>query len=500
MTDAPINTSAVITGDRRLVFTSQLGTLYGFDILNGDVQVNPKWKISFGDVITKSPAIDASNFIYIGTDAGRFIKLKLNDDGTVTIKWNINLGKAILSSPVIDADGYVYVGLAGGDFCKVDPINGNKIWSYNTTADVYAAPFINTFGTIYIANKKGLVTALNSNKRVLWKYQTDDAVTSNILYTKGMLYFGSESGSYTAIFDDPNSVAVNNTVTGAIANGNQNANPTYNTTSTGSVSGIIEREPIWGTFQGNYRRTGSKPIDCPTKPLVVSSTGMFAFCQGSSLKLSFTDTVASFAWRLDPSTIISNTDKTITASKAGNYKLSVTNIFGCVTNSDSYVVNEIPLPAAPVVNRNANNFLTSNYATGNKWYKDGVEISDTTQNLKPTVVGSYTVKTTQNTCLSTSSSPYYYFITDVINLSNNQFIKINPNPFVTNITLSFLINGRSTLNAAVYEFTTSNKVWSKQNITTNSNLGLSNLSAGTYIIRVYSDDFKVNSVFKIIKL
>ena len=88
----------------------------------------------------------------------------------------------------------------------------------------------------------------------------------------------------------------------------------------------------------------------------------------------------------------------------------------------------------------------------------------------------------------------------VIRPRDNQFIKINPNPFVTNITLSFLINGRSTLNAAVYEFTTSNKVWSKQNITTNSNLGLSNLSAGTYIIRVYSDDFKINSVFKIIKL
>ena len=83
---------------------------------------------------------------------------------------------------------------------------------------------------------------------------------------------------------------------------------------------------------------------------------------------------------------------------------------------------------------------------------------------------------------------------------SNQFIKINPNPFVSNITLSFLINGRNTLNAAVYEFTTSNKVWSKQNITSNSNLGLSNLPAGTYIIRVYSDDVKVNSVFKIIKL
>ena len=501
MTDAPINTSAVITGDRKLVFTSQSGTLYGFDIFKGDVQVNPKWKITFGDIITKSPAIDASNFIYIGTDAGRFIKLKLNDDGTNSIKWNVNLGRAILSSPVIDADGFVYVGLAGGDFCKIDPVNGNKIWTYNTTADLISAPFINEFGTIYIANKKGLVTALNANKRVLWDYQTDNAITSNILYAKGMLYFGSESGSFTAIYDDPNSVAVNNSVVGSIPNGNQNTNPSYNTTSTGSVSGIVEREPIWGTFQGNYRRTGSKPIDCPTKPLIASSNGTFAFCQGSSLKLSFADTVTSFAWRVDTSsTIISSTDKTITAAKAGNYKLSVTNIFGCVTNSDSYIVNEIPLPAAPVVNRNANNFLTSNYATGNKWYKDGVELSDTTQNFKPTVAGSYTVKTTQNTCLSTSSSPYYYFITDVVNLSNNQFIKINPNPFVSNITLSFLINGRNTLNAAVYEFTTSNKVWSKQNITSNSNLGLSNLPAGTYIIRVYSDDVKVNSVFKIIKL
>ncbi len=501
MTDAPINTSAVITGDRKLVFTSQSGTLYGFDIFKGDVQTNPKWKIAFGDIITKSPAIDANNFIYIGTDAGRFIKLKLNNDGTITVKWNINLGSPILSSPVIDADGFVYVGLADGDFCKVDPSNGQKLWSYNTGAEIYAAPYINEFGTIYIANKNGLVTAINSNRRVLWRYQADDAITSNILYTKGMLYFGSESGSFTAIYDNPNSVAVNNNVAVSLTNDNQSSIQSNNITSFGSVSGIIEREPVWGTFQGNYRRTGSKPIDCPTKPLVSSSAGIFGFCQGGSLKLTFADSVTSFAWRVDSSsTIISTVDKTITATKAGNYKLSVTNIYGCVTNSDVYTVSEFPLPTAPVVNRNSDNFLTSNYSTGNKWYKDGVALPDTTQKFKPTVAGNYTVKTTQNTCLSASSNAYYFVITDVINLSNNQFIKINPNPFVSNLVLSFSINGHTTLNADVYEFATSNKVWSKQNIYSNSNLGLSTLSAGTYLIRVYSDDFKINSVFKIIKL
>ena len=494
ITDNPINTSAVITGDRKLVITSQSGTLYGFDIFTNAIQTVPKWKVVFGDIITKSPAIDASNNIYVGTDAGRFIKLKLEENGTISIKWNVTLASAIESSPVIDADGFVYVGAKNGDFYKINPANGSTVWVYNTGASIYSAPYISEFGSIFIANKKGLVTAIDTDKNVLWKYQDKAAISANILYIKGMLYFGSEAGDYSAIYDYPNAVAINDKYAAATVSEKQNIK------NASVANTLIARDPIWGTFQGNYRRNGSKPIDCPTKPLVISSTGQYAYCQGGSINLSFTDTVTNFAWKYDSLTTLNTSDKTITANKAGSYKVAVKNIYGCVTNSDTYNISELKLPTTPLITRTTDNLLASSYPTGNKWYRDGVALADTAQLFKPITTGNYTVKTTQNTCQSTMSLGYYYVVTDIINIGGNQFIRINPNPFVNKLYLSFLVNGNNTLNVNVYDFTSGRLVTNRKNVATGNDLDLAGLVAGVYIFQVYSNDNKTNYTFKIVKL
>ena len=84
------------------------------------------------------------------------------------------------------------------------------------------------------------------------------------------------------------------------------------------------------------------------------------------------------------------------------------------------------------------NCLIAN-TNGTNWYKDGTLITDTTQKIKPTTGGSFTAKTTQNGCTSSLSVPYYYLVTDIINLSANEFIKLAPNPFTNQLNFDFVV-------------------------------------------------------------
>jgi hypothetical protein len=496
MSDAPINSSAVITGDRKLIFTSDSGTLYGFDILTNTIQTAPKWKVSFGDIVTKSPAIDASNNIYIGTNTGRLIKLKLNESGTVSILWNITLSSPIQSSPVIDADGFVYVGQNSGDFSKINPANGQLIWTFNTNSTITSAPFINEYGTIYIANESGYVYAIDANKKIQWMYKDDDGIVANILYLKGMLYFGSLAGSYTAIFDDPNSVAINTNLTSTM-----NAGKVTQSIKPLNTNNIPIREPIWGTFQGNYKRNGTKPIDCPTKPIISSlNSGSFSFCENSSIQLRVSDTVTNFVWKYQDTLLTESKSRTLNVNKPGRYAVAVTNIYGCTINSDLVTVNRIPLPTTPIINRDQSGNLVSNYASGNKWYKDNTLLNDTTNSIKPNGVGNYTLQTTQNGCTSNISSAYFYVVTNLIQLDNGQYINLNPNPFVNKLILNFNIKNSPTLNVDVIDFASGRLITSRRNIYTNSDLNIGNINAGIYLLKVYTNDLKVNFTFKIVKL
>ena len=496
MSDAPINTSAVITGDRKLVFTSESGTLYGFDIFTNAIQTVPKWKISFGDIVTKAPAIDATNNIYIGTNTGRLIKLKLNDAGTVSVLWNVTLPSPIQSSPVIDADGFVYVGQNSGDFSKINPTNGELIWTFNTSSTINSAPFINEYGTIYIANESGYVYAIDANKNIKWMYKDEDGIVANILYVKGMLYFGSLSGAYTAIFDDPNSVAINTNLTTTVSAGKVNQSiKTLNTTS------IPVREPIWGTFQGNYKRNGAKPLDCPPKPTIRSlNNGLFSFCESSSLPIRYSDTTINFVWKYQDTLLTESKTRTLNVTKPGQYSVAVTNVYGCTTSSDLVTVSKIPIPATPNIIRAQNGNLLSNYNSGNKWYKDNILLTDTTSFLAPKGVGNYSLQTSQNGCISQMSTSYYYVVTNVVQLENGQYINLNPNPFINRLIINFNINKNPSLNADVIDFATGRLITSRKNVFTNTDLNLANINAGIYLIKVYSNDLKVNVTFKIVKL
>jgi hypothetical protein len=126
---------------------------------------------------------------------------------------------------------------------------------------------------------------------------------------------------------------------------------------------------------------------------------------------------------------------------------------------------------------------------------------DSTQNsIKPSTSGSYAIKTIIDNCKSLLSNPYYYLITDIINLSINEFIKLAPNPFMGQLNFDFKINNYQKLNIEIFELTTGKRVLNLQNQLPGQTLDLNALSSGTYIIKVFSLDNKINYQFKMVKI
>ncbi len=339
--DAAINSSAVITGDRKLIFTSQSGTLYGFDIKTSESQTVAKWKLNIGEVVSKSPAVDRSNNLYVGTEGGNLLKIRLNTDGTIEQIWKTNLTSSLQVSPVIDADGNVYIGNKDGAFYKINSTSGAIIWKFETGAEIKSTPSISEFGNIYVANMSGLIYALNSNKEVKWKYQAEAPISANILYINNMLYLGTESGKLIALYDNPTTNTLNTglstnsilTSKGKLILGeNLTENQaTSNKVMNQSLASAALKEPVWGTFQGNFRRTGSKSFECPSTPkLFVPSCSDLA----ETIKVS-TDNMANRYWVINDQIQKNLIDSAITVKVTDKVKIMAYNSVGCNVYSET---------------------------------------------------------------------------------------------------------------------------------------------------------------------
>jgi outer membrane protein assembly factor BamB len=243
-TDAPISAPAVVTAGRKLIFPDVSGNLYGFDITysykpkTGD---DPNWKwTSNSDSILLAPAIDTFENIIVGTTSGKLMKLSFDTLGKINTKWSVNLKSRITTSAVIDAYGHVYVGCENGLLYCVKSSNGDTIWSFQTGARIVSTPTLNENSRLYVANINGDVFALDSAKRIMWYYNGHEPVVSHLAYLEGQLYISTLKGSLYGIYDNgiiEDITSAKNQVT--------------------KRSKILDvPKPIWGTFQGNNRRTG----------------------------------------------------------------------------------------------------------------------------------------------------------------------------------------------------------------------------------------------------
>ena len=210
------------------------------------------------------------------------------------------------------------------------------------------------------------------------------------------------------------------------ANGSFSSPVNIGTFNSISISGTINVTIPLGTIGGsNYliRTVSSNPTitgaasttltvkAIPAAPVITAGTAT-TFCTGASVTLT-SNAASGNQWYKDGLAISGSTGTTLNTTASGSYTVKV-NVNGCESspsNSIAVIVNSIPSTPA-IIAGSSTTFcsggsvtLTSNAASGNQWYKDGVAINGSTATtLNVTTAGNYTVKVTVNGCVSAASN------------------------------------------------------------------------------------------------
>ena len=207
--------------------------------------------------------------------------------------------------------------------------------------------------------------------------------------------------------------------------------------------GIKSDGTLWFWGRNNYGEYGDESFNESLVPIQIGTQENWTdiACGGIHVLALKSD---STIWYVNNKLKATNIDQLVFKTNDTFYVTKIdTN--GCTKTTDVIKILKFSTPTTPTISRDTSNSLVSNATIGNVWYKDGAAI-DTTQKIKPSAAGSYTVKTTQNGCVSALSSPYYYLVTDVINLSKDEFIKLAPNPFINQLNFDFVVKGYQRLN------------------------------------------------------
>ena len=147
----------------------------------------------------------------------------------------------VTTSAVLDAYGHIYVATQNGELHCLRSSDGDVLWSFNSGSPIISTPTISDQNRIYFANTNGDAYSLDTAKNIMWYYYGKDKVLGHLVHVNGATYIPTETGSLKVIFD----------------RGITNDIKSIQSQITPRGKKILNvPKPIWGTYQGNVRRTG----------------------------------------------------------------------------------------------------------------------------------------------------------------------------------------------------------------------------------------------------
>ncbi len=189
-----------------------------------------------------------------------------------------------------------------------------------------------------------------------------------------------------------------------------------------------------------------KPLidSIPILPFVLNTgASPYTLCKGESSQLSVIVTGGSgtFTYLWSPDTYLDDpTIATPVSIPDTTIAYSVTVDDGTYSVTSSPVnLTVLPVPETPVITLEQDT-LVSSAQNGNQWYRyQEILPGDTLQKYVPVSSGDYSVIVISllNGCPSQQSNIIPYYLTGVDAKSNNQNVRIYPNPFKDNITISY---------------------------------------------------------------
>jgi Zn-dependent metalloprotease len=174
---------------------------------------------------------------------------------------------------------------------------------------------------------------------------------------------------------------------------------------------------------------------------------------------------------------------------------------GCISEKIILPVNVTAIPITPTLIKDIAGILISSEKKRNKWYKDGIELPDTSAFLKPVVSGMYAVKSVKNGCYSELSNGYFYIVQRFATISiQNEYVKLAPNPFVDQFKIDFHLNEYDQLDLELTEMVTGAVIATRVHLNSGQLLRFPFIKAGMYMCRLSTPDKTKNYVFNIIKM
>lgn len=244
--------------------------------------------------------------------------------------------------------------------------------------------------------------------------------------------------------------------------------------------------------------SASNKVETVLFPKIIASDSI---CNNDTITLK-TNTNSSVSWTLYPTNkaVIKN-NNILKADSSGQITviLSYKNNSGNTINTYKQIYIK-PSPSFPIISRNSNGRLESSVNIGNQWYYNDSLMQDSINNfIVPNKVGSYKVNVKNNGCYSLFSPTYFFIITDVALLNNEEYVKLGPNPFNSHLYIDYTVRNNQNLNIEFFNLVTGSKYKLIKNITKGSSIDVSAFAAGTYLIKVYTNDYKLLYKSKFLK-
>jgi outer membrane protein assembly factor BamB len=142
--------------DNHLYAPNSNGSLYVFDLNDGQTNKQPVKVIELSNDLWAQPGTDGKNLYISALDHSLFAVSKDN----YQIAWQEDLGVAITSTPLLASDGNLYVGTFASNLEKFNPAAGNHQAVQKTTDWVWGSP-TEMDNSLYFGDLKGNLYSYN---------------------------------------------------------------------------------------------------------------------------------------------------------------------------------------------------------------------------------------------------------------------------------------------------------------------------------------------------
>ena len=216
----------------------------------------------------------------------------------------------------------------------------------------------------------------------------------------------------------------------------------------------------------------------------ITPSGVTTFCTGGQVTLA-APTGTNLTYRWAPGNA---TTRTINATTASSYTVTVTNAAGCTATSAATVVTVNPVPPTPAITRTGQQLTCSATAGTYQWYRNGVLVTGVaTRIFTPTQSGTYTVRVTQSGCQSALSAGFVYVVTGLPDELPGVSCALYPNPTTTG-HLTVALTGHTQPLALTLLDALGRAVLTTRAATEETTLDVRALSRGVYVLRVVAPD------------